>query len=97
MDQFYRYAKTCLNAHIGSMVLKQKGRDGLCDGLDPYLKDILQHASMEYIAPLLNTRDFRDLLTNGCNGKIFDYLGPQLSGPHSTLLSVTSAPLLLKT
>lgn len=71
LSQLATYATTCLNAHISSMVVKQKSSRSHCYGLNSYMKSLVQTLPMEKFAPLMNANEFRDAVIEGCNGDCF--------------------------
>lgn len=71
LPQLATYAATCLNAHITSMVVKQKSSRSHCYGLNNYMKSLVQTLPMDKFAPLMNANVFRDAVIEGCNGDCF--------------------------
>ncbi|CDJ53926.1 hypothetical protein EBH_0009100 [Eimeria brunetti] len=85
LHQLKAYATTCLNAHISSMVLRERSNSSSCPGLDPYLKNIVQTAPVEEFTSLMNGADFRDAVTEGCNVRLEDAVTSCINGDGEML------------
>ncbi|CDJ41594.1 hypothetical protein ETH_00022720 [Eimeria tenella] len=85
LPQLATYAATCLNAHITSMVVKQKSSRSHCYGLNNYMKSLVQTLPMDKFAPLMNANVFRDAVIEGCNVRVEDAVTSCLEGDGELL------------
>ncbi|CDJ66336.1 LOW QUALITY PROTEIN: hypothetical protein ENH_00019100 [Eimeria necatrix] len=85
LSQLATYATTCLNAHISSMVVKQKSSRSHCYGLNSYMKSLVQTLPMDKFAPLMNANEFRDAVIEGCNVRVEDAVTSCLEGDGELL------------
>ncbi|KAL8439660.1 hypothetical protein Efla_004568 [Eimeria flavescens] len=79
------YANSCLNAHIASMVSKEKHNASFCPALNNYMKAILTVLHIGDFAALMNDNEFRSLILEGCSVRVEDAVASCMEGDGEML------------